>query len=419
MAPASSTPNFSRPLVSPMSAELDTPVRARCRLAFGEPPHTAAAALMGMPKRQSLERGTPSKRLFNVPGSRNGRPAEKSGTSTQSFNEIEHVQILSDLNLTGNNGSQHPVKSADLGGQDKPISNFCRTSWPQLDRQRQVLIIDLFWPIELEENGGDGGNEEDDDDGDDQDKNIFPYAGLKPLVTFHNLHHLQITGMMRSYQQIIFATSWVNKSLTHLHLEMTIGPKMKPISRDTELRFRLITDDWSYDPASEEYKYCEYLGYHGEGVLHDEFGSGEYLDQQAIKMAQMSVGTAVSQENLHLLPITHLTLKNFVVDANPFFRWFDPNLLEEIVLKAGCVDAGFYLPPNMKTAIKVDAPKQLNVARRVKPGEIKHVKVKRWKETSRKNEGTVAGVLMIPNCMGITTGTDEEVSTGETRRAAN
>lgn len=273
-----------------------------------------------------------------------------------------------------------PFLSADLGGLDKPVPNFRPHLWPQLDRQRQVLNIDLFWPIRLE-NEDDG--KHDDCDGDDGEEDVFPYAGLKPLVTFHNLHYLQINGMMRSYQQLIFETCWINKNLTHVHLEMALEPEMKASSKDTKLRFHLVDDKWFYNAVGEEHsKYCEYLGHHGEGVLHEEFGHGEYLDQQAIKMAQISAGTELPEESLRFLPITHLTLKNFVVDAGPFFRWFDLKELQEIVFRGKCVDAGFYLPPDTRIAVKVDVPKPRNVARGVKPGEIKLVDIKRCQDIS-------------------------------------
>lgn len=280
-----------------------------------------------------------------------------------------------------------PFLSVDVAGRDKPIPDFRPEFWPRLDKQREALSIDLFWPIKLDKKGDEEQDNEEQDD-DEEDKDVFPYAGLEPLVTFHNLRHLQINGMMRSYQPLIFATCWVNKNLTRVHLEMALEPEMKPTSKDTKLKHRLINDKWSPNVFNKKQPgYCEYLGHHGEGVLHEEFGYGEYLDQQAIKVAQLSVGIELPQENLQFLPITHLTLRNFVVDAGPFFRWFDSARLQEIVFLGDCVDAGFYLPPAMKPTIKFTAPKPLNVARWVKPGEIKLVDIKKRKSTPIQGDG--------------------------------
>jgi len=248
--------------------------------------------------------------------------------------------------------------SVDLG-RDKPIPNFRPQLWRHLDKERDVLSIDLFWPIDLTEQV----EEDEDEDDEYEDKDVFPYDGLKPLMTFHNLHHLHITGMMRSYQPLIFATCWINKNLTHVRLEMALEPEMKPVSKDSKLNFRPIDSKWSYDNTRAEKKTadCEYLGSHGEGTLHEEFGYGEYLDQQAIKAAQLLVGTELPVENLRFLPITHLTLVNFAVDAGPFYRWFDAKRLREVNFLGQCVDAGFYLPSDMEASVKVNGPRPMIV----------------------------------------------------------
>lgn len=47
-----------------------------------------------------------------------------------------------------------------------------------------------------------------------------------------------------------------------------------------------------------------------------------------------------------LLPIVHLTLRGFVVDAVPFCSCFDADKLRSITF-TDCYDAGFYLPKDM------------------------------------------------------------------------
>ena len=66
MAPSSNTPNFSRPLPSPLSTgALDTPVRgSQSRHALAELSHSAS--LMTMPYRTPTKDQSPSKRLFDL-----------------------------------------------------------------------------------------------------------------------------------------------------------------------------------------------------------------------------------------------------------------------------------------------------------------------------------------------------------------
>lgn len=36
------------------------------------------------------------------------------------------------------------------------------------------------------------------------------------------------------------------------------------------------------------------------------------------------------------------------MDADPFLQWFDPQRLRSIHFKDECIDAGFWLPPDMQ-----------------------------------------------------------------------
>jgi hypothetical protein len=61
---------------------------------------------------------------------------------------------------------------------------------------------------------------------------------LRPLIEFHKLRVLRLTGMLKSYQRIIWQAVWLNPQLTTLELEMAVelnikkpGPRgWKPIS---------------------------------------------------------------------------------------------------------------------------------------------------------------------------------------------
>ena len=102
----------------------------------------------------------------------------------------------------------------------------------------------------------------------------------------------------------------------------------------------------------------------------------------------MNTAQFLPVENIRYLPMTHITLMNFVVDAAPFHRWFDPKKLAEITFIGDCIDAGFFLPGDMRTKVKVNSPKPPVPVRVVKPGEVKLVHIKRSKSTSSRTDGS-------------------------------
>ena len=97
-----------------------------------------------------------------------------------------------------------------------------------------------------------------------------------------------------------------------------------------------------------------YSGDKGTGVLHEQYGFGEYLDEEAIKKARIKVAGAVTNR---YLSIVKLTLGGFVVDAAPFNRWFSPMRLRHIEFTHGCVDAGFTLPPHLTQLVPTTWPR--------------------------------------------------------------
>lgn len=86
--------------------------------------------------------------------------------------------------------------------------------------------------------------------------------------------------------------------------------------------------------------------------MHPKIGYGEYLDKHSIEAAKvraLAMGATSKQ-----LTIKKLTLSGFVVDADPFIHWFDPQKLRSIHFKGECVDAGLWLPASMaKVSIRV------------------------------------------------------------------
>jgi hypothetical protein len=195
---------------------------------------------------------------------------------------------------------------------------------------------------------------------------------------------------------------WSNPDLKILDLEMMFEPVFKKgtkhPNRIIDVNFMVFptidlsdTNDSSTSlsvPAESSY-----LGRAGSGMLDDKFGSGEYLDVEAITEAQKAAANAgtLSQTNLRYLPVQVLRLGNIIVDGLPFERWFCPTAIKRIEFKHGCIDAGFFLPVDMKHAI-IKVPAQLvkaddePLAEAVKvdnkPGELKLLEIKDCKVTS-------------------------------------
>lgn len=94
-----------------------------------------------------------------------------------------------------------------------------------------------------------------------------------------------------------------------------------------------------------------------DGTLCDSVGTGEYLDKNAMALARRFVSSQAV--NLRYLPVTKLVLAGFVIDAGPFFRWFNPMKLRMLDFKYGCIDAGFALPAHMNNSVAVSWPENL------------------------------------------------------------
>jgi hypothetical protein len=82
----------------------------------------------------------------------------------------------------------------------------------------------------------------------------------------------------------------------------------------------------------------------------ETYGDAEYLDNCVIELAKPNLEGKYPEYDswmTRLLPIVHLTLRGFVVDAVPFCSCFDADKLRSITF-TDCFDAGFYLPDDMK-----------------------------------------------------------------------
>ena len=284
------------------------------------------------------------------------------------------------------------IKVTKLGSLDKPITDLTHDLWKTIERDRTDLVIDLFQPVNIEDHitasKQDETSSKEKLKPSDSDSSILPPSSLQPLLQFRQLHHLTLTGMLESYQPLIWATCWLQPFLKTVHLEMALPPFF---NLDTDHPHHFIDTTWALNNSCRcDPNLSEYLGHHGEGTLHDEFGDGEYLDSQAIKMAQQEVAKDLPFNNLRYLPVENLTLMNFVVDGGSIMRWFDPKRLKELEFREGCIDAGLYLREDMeRTKIISPKPRPLHqFARVIKLGEVKTAELKNGKVVTRKDGPT-------------------------------
>lgn len=121
-------------------------------------------------------------------------------------------------------------------------------------------------------------------------------------------------------------------------------------------------------------------------MLRHNLGYGEYLDTFAIMNAKKEAQTKgpITEK----LPIATLRLTGFVVDADPFKRWFDPEKLRDIDFTNDCIDAGFGLPVEMLRKVKItypggEAPKVLQ-AQAFKLSDVKLITLKKGKKVAEE-----------------------------------
>ncbi|KAJ6098538.1 hypothetical protein N7467_000073 [Penicillium canescens] len=181
-------------------------------------------------------------------------------------------------------------------------------------------------------------------------RRLWDWICSLPLCEFRNLRSLKLTGMLRSYQVYIWQAVWLNPNLEALHLAMALEPGILSI-QSTE--WKQIKTGWKM--SGKQYADPVYYGQYGTGELNPDIGYGEYLDKHAIEKAKiraMAMDTTSKR-----LGIKTISLSGFVVDADPFLHWFDPEKLRTIHFKAHCVDAGLWLPRNMRNVtIRLSKP---------------------------------------------------------------
>ncbi|KAJ5313062.1 hypothetical protein PENANT_c018G02503 [Penicillium antarcticum] len=247
-------------------------------------------------------------------------------------------------------------------------------SWAELPRIKSTLELDLFSTIDKEE----------------KDDGILTIVELKPLCEFRNLRSLKLTGMLRSYQLYIWQAVWLNTKLETLVLGMALEPD---IFSAPGSQWKQIKTGWKM--SGRMYADPVYYGHYGIGELNPDIGYGEYLDKHAIEKAKicaMAMGPTVKR-----LRIKSISLSGFVVDGDPFLHWFDPEKLRTIHFKAHCVDAGLWLPRNMRSVtirlskpfdleavptglVKLNLLKDLNMITLKKGRKVSQVPFEHWQK---------------------------------------
>ena len=136
---------------------------------------------------------------------------------------LPRLSLTKLLNISGVGSAAPSASNSELGGPDRPILHFRPQLWKHLDRDRQTLNLDVFWPVSLL-------SEELEDDP-VKTSRLFPLKGLEPLSEFHSLRSLQINGMLQSYQRLIWQTCWVSPNLEELMLGMVLQPDIRGAHR--------------------------------------------------------------------------------------------------------------------------------------------------------------------------------------------
>lgn len=221
---------------------------------------------------------------------------------------------------------------------------FSQEIWPLVPQDIQELSINVFVP------------DAEDLDVHDPHPEYFTHDDFKHLINFHHLKFLRIYNMVESFQPELWEAIWKNPGLVCLEL----GMRDKPFTRDPDNAGKpspAFERSWKYDPEripADKYRYVSLIwlffhsliprsGREGAGMLHHQYGHGEYLDRVAISKGRNAAMHTMGE--LKFLPVTVLRLANFVVDDTSFSWFFDS--LDRIVFCNGCFDAGFALPKHL------------------------------------------------------------------------
>ncbi|SLM34749.1 hypothetical protein LPUS_03685 [Lasallia pustulata] len=201
---------------------------------------------------------------------------------------------------------------------------------------------------------------------------------------FRQLRTLKIVGMLDSYQTHIWEAVWLCPQLEVLTLEMCLEPSIRS-TRNRE--WPTIQGNWKMKKLGEVEK--KYHGYKGRGQLHHTIGYGELLDSVAIGLAQKRAKRRGPVNGK--LSIATLNLTSFVVDADPFVKWFDSRKLRGVNFDGFCIDAGFALPLEMLHQVKVSIPNgaipTVTMAKKYRDGSVKRITIRAGTKVATNEAG--------------------------------
>ncbi|KAF2691997.1 hypothetical protein K458DRAFT_438286 [Lentithecium fluviatile CBS 122367] len=253
--------------------------------------------------------------------------------------ELDRVQSVTKLYVLGEWESYFPSDSAQwckdvemICGLINEMINleeltwmselpFMEMVWEVLPKTLTKLIIDVGRPVRVDQHNP-------------YHKKYISQESMKPLVEFNKLRELRIFGMRDTFQSIIWEAVFRNeaddKGMHVLDLQMA----EKPLVR--EKHWVAANDLQGLKVSNKDGQV--YRGVDGKGVLHYEYGTGEYLDDYCMRKARI----ASKVEEAKPLPLWCVKLDGFVVDQLPF----EHELSKVVLLTCGenCIDAGLRAP---------------------------------------------------------------------------
>jgi hypothetical protein len=200
--------------------------------------------------------------------------------------------------------------------------------WDGLPISLTKLVLDLGEPVRLEE------------DGPTLHKSYITHDEMRPLRKLVKLRELRFFRVHESFQPTIWETVFRNTSTGGMRV-LDIQMARAPIIRSEEWRKAEDVTGLNFPLKGSEDE--QYKGKDGKGVLHYAIGTGEYLDDFAIRKGCIAAGLHGATP----IRLWCLKLDGFVVDQLPF----EHELSRIVLLTCGekCIDSGLRAPKTKKT----------------------------------------------------------------------
>jgi hypothetical protein len=199
--------------------------------------------------------------------------------------------------------------------------------WDELPTSLTKLVLDLGEPVRLEQ------------DGPVLHESYITHGEMKPLVKFVKLTELRLFRIHESFQPTVWETVFRNTSTSGMRV-LDLQMAGAPIVRSKEWRMAKDVTGANFPFKGTEDE--QYKGKDGKGVLHCMIGTGEYLDDFAIRKGRIAAGLHGATP----IRLWCLKLDGFVVDQLPF----EHELSRIVLLTFGekCIDSGLRAPKTNK-----------------------------------------------------------------------